>query len=263
MTEKELVLNALWTTMSKVIFGNIETGEIKYVKNLPEEEETGCTQAKTLGEHVRKVAAAGYVYKADVEGYLKHVELDYLQEKLREHKGSVVYSYRRKDGDVYSWFSYEIVKPKNDSSENQWFLFLGKRADSESCLMQDTMHMLSITYHKILRINLTSDSYEIIKTYEEEQNPEYGISDTVSAWFRNFALRGYVHEDDLEAYLLFTEIGSMRKRFAESKDKQELKYRRLIGKKFHWVSMYLIPSTLYAKEHEEIMLFIRDLGEIE
>ena len=66
--------------------------------------------------------------------------------------------------------------------------------------MQDTMHMLSITYHKILRINLTSDSYEIIKTYEEEQNPEYGISDTVSAWFRNFALRGYVHEDDLEAY---------------------------------------------------------------
>lgn len=259
MTEKELALEAVWSEMEKVIRCNILTGEIVYIKNLPEEEAAGCHLAKTMDEHVRNVVASGLVHKMDVEGYLKHVELSFLRSEIEKKSGALVYSYRRKTGEGYQWFSYEALVPKNYSDENPWLVFLGKRADSDTCAMQDAMRMLSSIYHKIVRFNLKTDTYEIIKNYEEELNPEYGICACASEWFRNFALRGFVHEDDLEQYLLFTEFGALREHFDHSKESKKLRYRRFTQGEFRLVELEFVPAFCYSKEFPEILTFIKDI----
>lgn len=259
MDYKGLALENAWDNIQKVMYCNLLTGEIVNVKNTPEEEQNGCTSSNTLKEYTRSFIATGMLHKMDVESYLHHFDLEYIKTEICRKNYRMVYSCRQRSSYGYGWFTYEFILPQSKPTEAPWVLILGKIADSDTCVMLDAMRMLSGIYHKILRIDLIKDTYEIIKIYQEEQNPEYGICTNFSEWFRNFAKRGYVHEDDLEAYLLFTEIGAMRERFKKCHKKQSLRYRRLINNEFHWVSMELMPSACYTKEHQEIMLFIRDL----
>ncbi|MCC8065552.1 MAG: hypothetical protein LIO94_00385 [Clostridiales bacterium] len=43
-------------------------------------------------------------------------------------------------------------------------------------LLEDSMRILARTYHKILKINLTTNEHLDIKTYEEEVNLQKGYA---------------------------------------------------------------------------------------
>ena len=263
MTEKDFALEAIWNEMKKVICCNPHTGEIVFLKELPEDEDESCQKARTIDEYARRMVAGRLIHKTDVEGFLKHVDLQYVRTELQRTKGILMHSYRRKCGDSYQWYSLEMFWARAENPEDDRIVFMGKRANTDTCAMLDAMRTLSGIYHKIIRIDLQADTYEIIKTYENEQSTEYGISSNCSEWFRDFALRGYVHEEDLEAYLMFTELWALRVRFKKSREKCSLRYRRLTNNEFRWVSMELMPSISYTDEHPEKMLYIRDLEEDE
>lgn len=262
MTLKEIALDAVWGEVKKAMFCNLETGDLVYIKNLPEEEEAGCTHAKNLDEYVRNVVAGKLIHEMDVEGYQKHISLECFRSEEIAKRGGTVFSCRQKIGGSYQWFTYETKIPDRQPGDYPCVLILGKCADSDTCAMIDAMNQLSGIYRKIARIDLLEDTYEIIKTCEDNQNPDYDTASSCSEWFRSFALRGSVHEKDLEAYLLFTELGAMRKRFQKSREGQVLHYRRFTHNEFRWVSMELIPSVRYTNEHQEVMVFIRDLEEL-
>lgn len=261
MTEKEFALEAVWSGTNKVISCNPHTGEIFFLKELPADESEDCRQAKTIDEYARRMVAGGLIHKQDAESFLKHVDLQYVRTELQKTDGALVHSYRRRRGDGYQWYSLETFWARKQHPKEERIVFMGRPANTDTCAMIDAMRTLSGIYHKILRIDLKSDTYEIIKAYSSEQDTEYGISPRCSEWFRNFALRGYVHEEDLEAYLTFTELGSLREHFKKHPEKCSLRYRRLTDNVFRWVSMELLPSISYTDEHQEIMLYIRDLEE--
>ena len=56
--------------------------------------------------------------------------------------------------------------------------------------------ILCESYTKILKINLTTDSFKIIKVISEEMDKEKGYSEKITEWLYNFAVSGLVHEDD-------------------------------------------------------------------
>ncbi len=261
MAEKEIALEAVWSETKKVICCNPHTGEIVFLKELPADENEDCRQAKSIDEYARRMVASGLIHKQDAESFLKHVDLQYVRTELQRTNGVLVHSYRRKCADGFQWYSLETFWAKAEHPEEERIVFMGRLANTDTCAMLDAMRTLSGIYNKILRIDLQNDTYEIIKTYSSEQDTEYGISPKCSEWFRDFALRGYVHEADLEAYLTFTELGSLRERFQRQPEKCSLHYRRLTDNKFQWVSMELLPSISYTDEHQEIMLYIRDLEE--
>lgn len=123
----------------------------------------------------------------------------------------------------------------------------------------EALKMLSNTYQKILRINLTTDSHEDLKLDDSEITPEKGFSENISQWLTGFAETGQVHPNDREAYLLFTNINSLREQFRSGKTYLCCHYRRRTGNQFRWASMELIPCSEYTAENQLIFLYVKDI----
>lgn len=46
--------------------------------------------------------------------------------------------------------------------------------------LEDAMRILAETYHKILKINLSTDTHIDIKVYQSEQNENHGYAQKIS-----------------------------------------------------------------------------------
>jgi hypothetical protein len=112
---------------------------------------------------------------------------------------------------------------------------------------------------RVMRIYPDTDTYEVIQSDGGAPDSGYGISERASQWFRNYALRGYVHEDDLEAYLLFTERQAMQEWPVSGREKKTLNFRRKTGQEFRRASLEILPDEGFSGEHPSALAVLRDL----
>ncbi len=125
--------------------------------------------------------------------------------------------------------------------------------------LEDAMRILTETYHKILKVNLSDDTHIDIKVYESEQTEDFGYAEKISDWLREFAVSGQVYEKDRDEYLWFTDIEHWREHFAHSDECLRLHYRRLTNGVFRWVTMELLKASDYTPENQTVMLYIQDI----
>ena len=71
---------------------------------------------------------------------------------------------------------------------------------------QDTLGMLSDFYYLILKVNLTTDSYLILKDGFDDQEKYFDSFTSFSARLRSFADMDFIYEDDKKEYLEFCNI---------------------------------------------------------
>ena len=81
-------------------------------------------------------------------------------------------------------------------------------------------------YTKILKINITDDTYTIVNMDVTEKTSEKGFADTISEWLIGFGKSGQVHEEDLADYLNKTDLNYLREYFKEGKTSISIQYRR-------------------------------------
>ena len=101
-------------------------------------------------------------------------------------------------------------------------------------------------YKKILKINITRDSYEIISMDPKEKIDSMGFSGKISEWFRDFGCSGQVHKDDLENYLRNTSIDYLRDTFSRGRMSVCIPYRRRTDFGFTSCIMEILPRVSYA-----------------
>jgi hypothetical protein len=111
----------------------------------------------------------------------------------------------------------------------------------------------------ILRIRLDTDDCEVVRMGSSEHDMGCGISEKASEWFRNYALRGYVHEDDLADYLLFTEHDAMRNWLDGDGGKKALTFRRRVDREFGKASLEILPDEEFSNEHPVALAVISPL----
>lgn len=116
------------------------------------------------------------------------------------------------------------------------------------------------SYPKILKVNLTEDSYEIVKMDQAEMSSEKGFNNKISRWLYDFAVTDQIHQDDAEDYIAQTDLGYLRRYFREGNDSMKLKYRRIIGDEFKTVVMEMVKSERYEAGRQLIYLFVRDIS---
>ncbi|MCD7956464.1 MAG: GGDEF domain-containing protein [Lachnospiraceae bacterium] len=126
-------------------------------------------------------------------------------------------------------------------------------------LLEDSMRILARTYHKILKINLTTNEHLDIKTYEEEVDLQKGYAPGIFEWMRGFAESGQVYPDDQDAYLRTTSPKYLKQHFRVSDDPVDVTYRRRTKNEFRWVMMELIKASDYTDDSQTVMLYIRDI----
>lgn len=121
------------------------------------------------------------------------------------------------------------------------------------------LQLLSRIYCKILKVNLTLDEHEEIKAIPKEMHVESGYSDRTSLWLKGLVESEMIHPDDVEKYLLFSDINSLRSAFLEGKTYICCHYRRKIGNEFRWVSMELVTAPEYSHDQQIVYLYIKDI----
>ncbi len=124
---------------------------------------------------------------------------------------------------------------------------------------QDAHKALCELYSKVLKVNITDDSYRIVKMDKTEQTKEKGFSDKISSWFLEFADKGQIHPDDLKTYLEKTDIQFMRDHFAGKNTSLSLMYRRKYGDEFRHVMMEIIPAEDYSDNEQNLYLYVRNM----
>lgn len=118
---------------------------------------------------------------------------------------------------------------------------------------------LCTSYTKILKINITDDSFNIIKMNVAEQISEMGFADKISKWLYNFGKSGQVHPEDLENYLSLTNKEYMNKFFDGNKKNLNIFYRRKSVDGFRMTKMEMIPAEDYNKRNKKLYLYVKDI----
>ena len=126
---------------------------------------------------------------------------------------------------------------------------------------QDTLGMLSDFYYVILKVNLTTDSYLILKDGFDDQKKYFDSLTSFSARLRGFADMDCIYEDDKKEYLEFCNIKRLRKAFAGGNRKEMIRYRRKVKDEFKWVSLTMICSEEYEDDNQIVMLYVRDIND--
>ena len=122
--------------------------------------------------------------------------------------------------------------------------------------LQDAMAMLSTIFYQVLRLNLTTDTYTVLRGVNiGSANP------SLSECMKMMASKGYIYEEDKEAYLKFTDIENIRKKMSSGRERVGLNYRCRVQNEYRWVCMELIRSTEYSQNNEIVMMYIRDVND--
>lgn len=123
--------------------------------------------------------------------------------------------------------------------------------------VSQAINVLSRTYHKILKVNLTNDSYEVIKVRDDEKE-QISEFETFSGWVRNFADRGMVYEGDINIYRNRLELGSLRNFFTDN-NRFRLRYRRRTDGVYRWVFMEILPDEMFTPQNQIVWLYVQDI----
>ena len=114
-------------------------------------------------------------------------------------------------------------------------------------------------YTKILKVNLTDDTFSIVNMDVSEQTAEKGYADSISAWLKSFGETGHVHPDDLDNYLSNTSLDYLRAYFAGDKTSHSITYRRKYGDVFKQVMMEMIPADDYRADNQTLFLYVKNI----
>lgn len=131
--------------------------------------------------------------------------------------------------------------------------------DKISGNLQDAVGMLSSFFLRILKVNLTTDTYWVLKNNEKQ-----GLFDKITAFsgrLQEYANQGYIYPEDMEEYRQFCDIERLRKYFADGNQQARQHFRYRIGQEYRWVSMELLRSTEYQDGEQLIVLYMRDIND--
>lgn len=124
---------------------------------------------------------------------------------------------------------------------------------------KDAHKALCDLYTKILKINITDDSYQIINMDLAEQIAEKGFEDTISGWFKSFGATGHVHPDDLDEYMKKTNLSYLEEYFSNNKTSLHILYRRKYSNGFKQVMMEIIPANDYKDDNRTFFLYVKNI----
>ncbi len=114
-------------------------------------------------------------------------------------------------------------------------------------------------YHKVLRGNLTTDSYAIVKADEEEMRELRGHMASLTDWFLGVSKCGYIYEEDIERYEDFVRFDHAKAELKKGVKKLSCIYRRKSGDRYRWHHLEVVPDFDYTDDNQKVMVCLKDI----
>ncbi len=255
----DFVNNTLLDAFLQLARVNVVTGEYEYFKQDPEIKED-FEGIYDVYEYMKKLASEEYVYPEFRKEYLRFSDPEYVRKRVFSGEKMIVYRYKRKTSAGGRWVAFCIIAPKGCSPEKPWVVFGLRDSDTDTTAIADAMSALSNIYHKILKVNFTKDTFEIVKA-DDNELPGSNVTG-IKEWLVSFAEEGNVHEEDMDVYREFIETEHIKEHFSSKKTRLSCRYRRKNAEGgFRWAQMDLLPNIDYSSGNMTLMLFVKDVHE--
>lgn len=124
------------------------------------------------------------------------------------------------------------------------------------------MEMVSHIYQKVLKANLTTDYYEVIKMGTEEQKWEEPGNSSLSENFKRFIDGGNVYGSDVERFRKFTSMEYLKSELRDGKDSLICTYRRRMEGRYRWHTMEIVPDVNYSDDSQAVIMYVKDVQDI-
>lgn len=127
--------------------------------------------------------------------------------------------------------------------------------------LQDAIGMLAAFYYLILKVNLTTDSYLILKDGFADQEKYFNNQTSFSGRIQGFVEKDYIYAEDEKDYLEFCNLERLKKAFTDGSKQENIRYRRKVGTEFKWVSVSVVCSEEYQQDNQVVMLYVQDIND--
>lgn len=160
------------------------------------------------------------------------------------------------------WQRYEVFVPENFSYANPEVYFVRRKTSSVHKISPS--EDFSYYYLKILDVNFTKDSYEIIRADRNEMPKKTDSKARISDWFREFADSENLYWQDKQNFLNFTDLDNIKTNFlpgttlsSSGNLNLHLNYRRLYNGVYTPSVMKIVPFASENSSEQKALLFIR------
>ncbi len=120
----------------------------------------------------------------------------------------------------------------------------------------------SFNCHRLIRANLTRDSYELVRLNRPDDWTADGRTDTLSGWLDCFLDSGFPHPEDLERLRNFTRLDHLREGMRAGRRGLTCIYRRKSGEDYRWDLVEVSPDFDYTDENQQVLLYAKDVHDV-
>lgn len=124
---------------------------------------------------------------------------------------------------------------------------------------QEAFHAVCDSYLKILRANLSTDTFSILKSDAQQEDISAGSKMSFSDWIASFTQTSFVHPDDLSEFTKKSNLDFLRSYFTSGNEHFCMYYRRQVAGEFRKVMFEIIPSKEYADDNQNVFLYIKNI----
>lgn len=121
------------------------------------------------------------------------------------------------------------------------------------------IEVANYTFYKIIRGNLTDNTYEIVKIDKRELEKIGELPDTLSEYMKRFGESGVVFEEDRRRFWEFSKLEYLSAELRGGKTMVSCNYRRKVGEKYRWYSLEVVPDYQYTNDRQSVMIYAKDV----
>ena len=255
-----LVKNLMVGTFSKIFRVNINTGEYSVYKNdgLLDDD---MDDAPDIYTYMQNLITGGLIYPEYVTACRRFTNPEYVRKSIFSGVRRIVQSYRRRTSKGDKWVTFAIIAGPDCAPENPTVLFTWREAESDAITLLDTLPTISSLYDKLIRINLSNNTYEPVIVDADEQERLVGGVINMYEWWAGYSKNGNVAVEDVGAFSTLTKTGSLQKRFAEDPTPVNFRYRRMVNGEYRWTQLQIAPSVEYSEDNQIMLLSLKDIHE--
>ncbi|MCH5265032.1 MAG: GGDEF domain-containing protein [Lachnospiraceae bacterium] len=256
------VENVLVESYAKIFKVNVNTGEYEVYKNDGLRDDDGVLEdSPSIYDYIQRLITDKAIYPEYATACRRLANPEYVRKSVFSGEKRIVQSYRRRTAEGDRWITFAIITGAECSPENPTVLFTWREADSDTITLLDTLPTISSLYDKLIRINLSNNTYEPVIVDSDEQERLSGGVINMYEWWAGYSQNGNIASEDMGAFSTLTKTGSLQKRFAEDPSPISFRYRRKVNGEFRWVQLSISPSVEYSEENQIMLLTLKDIHE--
>ena len=240
---------------------NVNTGEFEIYKDNGLFDDDVLRDIPDIYAYMQKLISDKIIFPEYTTICRRFTNPEYVRKSVFSGEKRIVQSYKARTTKGIQWVTFTIMVGHECGPENPSVLFTWREADSDAMTLLDTLPTISTLYDKLLRINLTNNTYEPVIVDSDEQGRLVGGVINMYEWWAGYSQSGNIASEDMGAFGTLTKTGSLQKRFAEDPTPVNFRYRRKIDGEFRWAQLELSPSVEYSEDNQVMLLSLRDVHE--